>query len=291
MRYAWIRQHQDQYPVTVQCSVLEVSSSGYYDWRDRKPSAQQQTRQTLEQAVQRSHADSHAVYGYRKVHADLREQNLDCCAESTRRMMKKLGLSAQIRKAFVVTTDSNHAHPVAHNLLERDFTATAPNQKWLADITYIATREGWLYLAAVLDLYARRIVGWAMSEHIDEDLVTEALHMAIRQRCPGQGLLHHSDRGSQYAAQGYQKVLDQFGIVCSMSRRGDCWDNAAMERFFGSLKTEWVNGRVYPTRETAKQDLFKYIEWFYNGQRRHEALGYVSPVEFEARYFQEHQHA
>jgi transposase InsO family protein len=291
MKYAWIREHRDQYPVTVQCSVLQVSSSGYYDWHNRKPSAQQQTRQTLEQAVQRSHADSHAVYGYRKVHADLRGQNLNCCAETTRRMMKNLGISARIRKAFVVTTDSNHEYPVAHNLLERDFTATAPNQKWLADITYIATQEGWLYLAAVLDLYARRIVGWAMSEQIDEDLVTEALHMAIRHRCPGKGLLHHSDRGSQYAAQGYQKVLDQFGIVCSMSRRGDCWDNAAMERFFGSLKTEWVNGIVYPTRESGKQDLFKYIEWFYNGQRRHEALGYVTPNECESRYFQEHLHA
>ena len=191
----------------------------------------------------------------------------------------------------MVTTNSNHAHPVADNRLDRDFTAAAPNQKWLADITYIATQEGWLYLAAVLDLYARRIVGWAMSEHIDEGLVTEALHMAIRHRCPGQGLLHHSDRGSQYAAQGYRKVLDQFGIVCSMSRRGDCWDNAAMERFFCSLKTEWVNGSAYPSREAARQDLFKYIEWFYNGRRRHEALGYVSPAEFEARYFQEHLHA
>ena len=291
MKYAWIREHRKQYPVTVQCSVLEVAASGYYDGLNRTPSARQQTRRQWEQAVERSHADSHRVYGYRKVHADLQDQNLACCPETTRKIMKKLGLSARIRKAFVVTTDSNHPYAVAGNLLDRDFTATAPNQKWLADITYIPTQEGWLYLAAVLDLYARRVVGWAMSEHIDEDLVTEALHRAIRRRCPGQGLLHHSDRGSQYAAQGYQKVLDQFGIVCSMSRRGDCWDNAAMERFFGSLKTEWVNGDIYPSRESARQDLFKYIEWFYNGQRRHEALGYVSPVEFEARYFQEHQHA
>ena len=174
--------------------------------------------------------------------------------------------------------------PVADNLLDRNFTATAPNQKWLTDITYVPTREGWLYLATVLDVFSRRIVGWSMSERIDTELVKSALHMATTQRSPGPGLLHHSDRGVQYASDIYQQTLDELGIVCSMSRKGNCWDNAMMESFFGSVKTEWVYGKDYQTREEAKNDLFKYIEVFYNRQRRHASLGYLSPAEFERQY-------
>jgi putative transposase len=204
--------------------------------------------------------------------------------EIVRRVLRDVGLRSRTKRKFVVTTDSNHTQPVAENLLARDFTATAPNQKWLTDITYLATQEGWVYLAAVLDVFSRKIVGWSMSERIDTELVQSALQMATTQRSPEAGLLHHSDRGVQYTSESYQQTLEDLEMVCSMSLKGDCWDNAMMESFFGSLKTEWVYGKEYATREEAKQDMFKYIEMFYNRQRRHASLGYISPAEFERRY-------
>ena len=289
MKYAWIREHQKEFPVAVLCEVLEVSPSGYYAWRHRKPAGGQSRTHQLEQAVTVSYLQSHRVYGYRKVHQDLRLLSIAGCRETVRRVMKRLGFSAHIKPKYVVTTDSDHSFSVADNLLDRDFAATAPNQKWVADITYIPTLEGRLFLAAVLDLFSRRIVGWAMSEHIDESLVTSALQMAIRHRRPYPGLLHHSDRGSQYASDGYQEVLDQVGMVGSMSRKGNCWDNAVMERFFGSLKREWIQDKIYPTREDAKKDLFRYIEWFYNTQRRHATLDYQTPAAVEEQYRKEHQ--
>jgi len=236
------------------------------------------------QAAARSYFESHRIYGYRKVWEDLVELEIACCPETVRRALQELGLFSRTKRKFVVTTDSNHPYPIAENILERDFTATAPNQKWLTDITYILTREGWLYLAAVLDVYSRKIVGWSTSEWIDTELVKAALQMATTQRLPEPGLLHHSDQGSQYASDAYQQALEALEMVCSMSRQGDCWDNAMMESFFGSLKTEWVYNEDYQTREEAKQSLFKYIELFYNRKRRHAALGYVSPAEFERRY-------
>ena len=284
MRYQWIQDHQPHYPVSIMCHMLQVSSSGFYDWQDREPSAQQQRRDKIAQAAARSHFASHRIYGYRKVWEDLQEQKMTCCPETIRRVLRQLGLFSRTKRKFVATTDSNHSQPVAENLLDRDFTATAPNQKWLTDITYVPTRQGWLYLAAVLDVFSRRIVGWSMSERIDTELVKSALRMATAQRSPGPGLLHHSDRGVQYASEAYQWALDELEMVCSMSRKGNCWDNAMMESFFGSLKTEWVYGKDYQTREEAKNDLFIYIEVFYNRQRRHAALGYVSPADFERRY-------
>lgn len=288
MKYAWIREHQHAFPVAILCEVLEVRPSGYYAWLHRKPAVGTSRTQQMFQAVTVSYLQSNRVYGYRKVYKDLRELSIAGCSETVRRVMKRLGFSARIKRKYVVTTDSDHPFAVADNLLDRDFAAMAPNQKWVADITYIPTQEGWLYLAAVLDLFGRRIVGWAMSERIDETLVSSALQMALRHRRPQPGLLHHSDRGSQYASEGYQELLDQVGMVCSMSRKGNCWDNAVMERFFGSLKREWIKDKIYPTREDAK-DLFKYIEWFYNTQRRHATLDYQTPAAVEEQYRREHQ--
>lgn len=284
MRYQWIKKHRRFYPLVLMCRVLRVSAGGYYDWQSRKPSRQQQRRARIAQAAARAHFESHRIYGYRRVWEDLQEQHITCCRETVRRVLRQLGLFSRTKRKFVVTTDSQHSQPVADNLLNRDFTATAPNQKWLTDITYIPTKEGWLYLAAVLDVFSRKIVGWSMSERIDTELVKSALQMAVIQRAPEAGLLHHSDRGVQYASDAYQQSLAELEIVCSMSRKGDCWDNAMMESFFGSLKSEWVYGKDYQSPAEAKNDLFKYIEVFYNRQRRHSALGYISPAEFERRY-------
>ena len=284
MRYAWIRQHQSDYPVQVMCRVLEVGASGYYDWRDRSPSARTQRHQQIAQAAARSYFESHRIYGYRKVHQDLQAEGVPCGEDTVRQVLRENGLYSRIRRKFVRTTDSNHSAPIADNILNRDFSAERPNEKWVADITYIATAEGWLYLAAVMDLFSRRIVGWSMSEFIDAALATSALKMAVEQRGPDAGLLHHSDRGVQYASGDYQDILKEGQIVGSMSRKGNCWDNAVMENFFGSLKNEWVRDQVFATRQAAKESLFNYIEVFYNRQRRHASLGYLSPAAYEEQY-------
>ncbi len=284
MRYAWISEHRNDYPVTLMCRVLQVSVSGYYGRLNRKASAQQQRHDKIARAASTCYFQSHQIYGYRKVWQDLLEAGIICSDETVRRIMSELGLYSRVKRKFVVTTDSDHYEPIATNVLARDFNAEKPNQKWVADITYIATQEGWLYLAAVMDLYSRRIVGWSMSEHIDTALVESALDMATFQRRPDAGLMHHSDRGVQYASGNYQQKLKDLDIVCSMSRKGDCWDNAAMESFFGSLKTEWVYGKTYVNREIAENDLFNYIEVFYNRKRRHASLDYVNPAAFEQRY-------
>lgn len=285
MRYAWIQQQTPTYPVAVMCKVLAVSTSGYYDWRGREPSRRQQKRQQIAEAAQAAHHDNYGIYGYRKVHKDVVEDDkIDCCRETVRRVLREQGLCSRVKRRFVVTTDSSHARPVAENLLARDFAAAAPNEKWAADITYIGTDEGWLYLAAVMDLYSRRIVGWAMSETIDAALVCDALRMGLQTRQPGTGLVHHSDRGVQYVADSFVNLLDSHQITCSMSRKANCWDNAVMESFFGSLKTEWLADKSFATREAAQQDVFKYVEIFYNRKRRHASLGYVSPAAYEKLY-------
>ena len=284
MKYAWIKEHDKQFPIAVMSLVLQVSTSGYYAWLERQPSVQQQRHQYIAQAVGRSYFESERIYGYRKIHQDLLEANVVCCKETVRRIMREIGLYSRIKRKFVLTTDSEHDMVVAENLLGRDFISTSPNQKWVADITYIPTAQGWLYLAAVMDLYSRRIVGWSMSNRIDSELVVWAMHMAISQRKAVTGLLHHSDRGSQYCSEVFQELLDENKIVCSMSRKGNCWDNACMESFFGSLKTEWVGHKKYQTRQEAKDDIFKYIELFYNRRRRHASLGYLSPVAYEELY-------
>jgi transposase InsO family protein len=261
-----------------------VSRSGYYDWSRRKPSARQQRRARIAKAAEQFHLRSHRVYGYRKVHQDICAEapDLACHCETVRRVMREVGLRSRVKRRFVATTDSGHAKPVAENVLARDFNASGPDEKWSADITYISTREGWLYLAVVLDLWSRRVVGWSMSERIDTTLVQNAMSSALEGRCPTADLLHHSDRGVQYASDDFQRLLAQHGITCSMSRKGDCWDNAPTESFFGKLKAEWLQGTVFETGKAARQAVFEYIEMFYNRVRRHAALGYVSPAEFEA---------
>jgi transposase InsO family protein len=281
VKYAWIKEHDKEFPTAVLCKVLQVSDSGYYGRLKHTPSDARQRRQTIAQAAARFYFESERIYGYRKIYEDLREANIDCCMETVRRILHQIGLFSRVKRRFVHTTDSDHAMAVADNLLNRDFTAASPNQKWAADITYIPTKQGWLYLAAVMDLYSRRIIGWATSEHIDSALVLSAMKMALSQRRPHAGLLHHSDRGSQYASDNFQDLLDDNGIVCSMSRKGDCWDNACMESFFGSLKMEWVRDKNYSSFEEAKKDIFKYVETFYNSRRRHASLGYLSPAAYE----------
>jgi putative transposase len=284
VRYAWIDQQRDSYPVGVLCRVLQVARSGYYAWRRRTPSPSAQWRQQIGQAARQSHRDSHGTYGYRRVHRDLIEDyHIACGRETVRRIMADLGLCGRPKRRFIRTTDSDHDEPVAANRLERDFTATGPDQKWLADITYIRLVEGWLYLAVILDCFSRRIVGWSLSRHIDAALVCQALEMALLKRCPQDALVHHSDRGVQYASQQLRDLLRREGVTMSMSRKGDPWDNAMMESFFGSLKTEWIDG-PYATEEEARLAVFKYIEMFYNPARRHSALGYLSPAEYERRY-------
>jgi transposase InsO family protein len=291
VKYAWIREHRDSYPVTVLCHVLDVSTSGYYAWRCGPPSPRQQRRQAIAEAAQRAYEKSRGVYGYRKVHDDLEEQQVACCRETVRKVLGEKGLFSRTKRKFVATTDSDHTQPVAPNRLERDFQATAPNQKWAADLTYIPTREGWLYLAVVLDLFSRRIVGWSLSASLEATLVLDALGMALRRRVVSAELVHHSDRGSQYASQHYQELLAAHGITCSMSRRANCWDNAPVESFFGKLKVEWVHGADYRSRHEASLHVFEYIECFYNRQRKHAALGYLSPAAFEQLYQQSfHQH-
>jgi len=281
VKYAWIKKHTRLFSVAVMCRVLKASTSGYYDSSKRLACQQLLRRKNIAQAAIHSYFESNRIYGYRKVYQDLQEENIVCCQETVRRIMRRIGLYSRIKRKFVVTTDSNHTLKVAENLLGRDFTAKAPNRKWAADITYIPTKKGWFYLAVVMDLFSRRIVGWAMSENIDSKLVQSAMKMAILHRDPDKGLIHHSDRGVQYAAQDFQDLLDDNKVVCSMSRKGNCWDNACVESFFGSLKNEWVKGKIYETHEDGEKDIFKYIEVFYNRKRRHASLGYVSPVVYE----------
>lgn len=282
MKYAWIRAHRHEFPITVMCRVLKVSASGFYHWRNRKPSARQVRHESLSEAIEDSHVDSNKVYGYRKVYEDLLETfGNSCCEATVRTIMKKKGLRGKRTRKFIITTDSNHAMPVAENILNREFDAQRPNEKWVADITYIPTYEGWSYLATVMDLCGRRVVGWATSKRIDTALISEALHQAIRKRQPGPGLLHHSDRGSQYASKEYQNTLNLFKMKCSMSRKGNYWDNACMERFFSSLKSEWICDTVYKNHQEATTAIFEYIETFYNPKRRHAALGYKTPIQYE----------
>jgi putative transposase len=281
MPFRFIDAHQDQWPVRLLCETLEVSPAGYYAWRQRPPSARQQKHDALVVQIRAIHAEVKARYGSPRVHAELAARGHDCCVNTVARLMHDHGIAAKTARKFRCTTDSNHDLPVADNLLDRQFNPSGANETWVADITYIPTREGWLYLAAVEDLYSRRVVGWSMADHMESRLVVDALEMAVQRRLPGEGLLAHSDRGSQYASEHYQLLLGKHGITCSMSRRADCWDNAPMESFFATLKKELVHGADFATRAGARATIFEYSEVFYNGQRRHSSLGYVSPVEYE----------
>lgn len=262
--------------------VLKVSSSGYYAWTKRGPSNRQLREVRLTDSIKKYHARSRQIYGYRKVHEDLvQEEGQNCSDELVRRIMRKNGLRSKVKRKFIATTDSGHSYSIAPNRLNRNFRARERNRKWVGDITYIRTQEGWLYLSIIQDLYSRKIVGWSMSEKINSTLVCDALKMALQSRRPGLELLFHSDRGVQYAAEQYQELLVRNKVLCSMSRKGDCWDNACAENFFSRLKSEHVQDQIYATRHEARQDVFWYIEVFYNRSRRHAALGYVSPVDFE----------
>jgi transposase InsO family protein len=280
--FRFIDTHKGRWPVRLLCATLEVSPAGYYAWRQRPRSAQEQRHDLLLVQIRAIHAEVKARYGSPRMHAELVARGYPCCVNTVAKLMREHGIVARSARKFrVTTTDSNHDLPVADNLLGRRFHPSEANEVWLGDITYIPTHEGWLYLAAVEDLYARRIVGWSMAEHLESRLVVDALEMAVQRRLPGAGLLGHSDRGSQYASEHYQRLLARHGIVCSMSRKADCWDNAPMESFFASLKKELVHGAGFATRAEARAALFEYIEVFYNNQRRHSSLGYVSPAEYE----------
>ena len=281
MTFAFIDDHKGQWPVRVMCDTLDVSTAGYYSWRERPPSFAQQRRDALVVLIRGVHADVKGRYGSPRVHAELVARGQGCCLNTVAKLMHDQDIRAKTARKFRCTTDSNHDLPVADNLLDRQFDPESPNQAWVADITYIPTREGWLYLAAVEDLYSRRVVGWSMAAHLESRLVVDALELAVQRRLPGEGLLAHSDRGSQYASEHYQRLLAKHGIACSMSRRADCWDNAPMESFFASLKKELVHGADFATRTEARAAIVEYIEVFYNNQRRHSSLGYVSPAEYE----------
>lgn len=284
MKFRFIRRHVGQYPVTVMCRVLGVSRSGYYAWRRRPESRRSREDRRLQAKIRTIHRKNHRVYGSPRIHRELRSQGIRCGRKRVARLMREAGLRARQKRRFKATTDSKHSHPVAANLLEQQFEVVKPDTVWLGDITYIWTREGWLYLAAVMDLASRRIVGWAMGNRITSDLTLNALNMAIRQRRPSPGLIHHTDRGSQYACKAYRTALDSHGIVASMSRRGNCYDNAPMESFFHSLKVELIYGRRFRTRGEAQSAIFRYIEVFYNRQRLHSSLGYQSPSRWEQRH-------
>ena len=282
MTYRFIDAHKDQWPVRLLCETLEVSPAGYYAWRQRPPSAQEQRQDSLLVEIRAIHTEVQARYGSPRMHAELVARGHACCVNTVAKLMRDNDIKAKTARKFRVrTTDSDHDLPVADNLLDRQFNPSGANEAWVADITYIPTREGWLYLAAVEDLYARRVVGWAMAEHRDSRLVVDALEMAVQRRLPSEGLLAHSDRGSQYASEHYQLLLARHGIACSMSRKADCWDNAPMESFFASLKKELIHGADFATRAEARVAIVEYIEVFYNSKRRHSSLGYVSPAEYE----------
>jgi putative transposase len=284
MSFRFIEDHRDTYPVRLMCAVLEVSPAGYYAWRDRPPSRRTKSNATLLAAIRQAHRDSCGRYGSPRIHAVLRAQGRGASRGRIERMMRRHGIRAiMAAPRRVRTTDSRHDQPIAPNLIARDFTAEAPNRVWLADITYIPTAEGWLYLAAVMDLFNRKIVGWAMRDHMQVELASAALTMAIRQQRPQAGLIHHSDRGVQYAACDYRTALSAAGIVGSMSRKADCYDNAPMESFFHTLKTELVHHRSYKTRAEAQRDIFAFIEGFYNRTRLHSAIGYIAPIEMQLK--------
>jgi putative transposase len=286
VKYAWIREQGDLFPVTVMCDVLKVSTSGYYDSLDRPPSKRTLRHERIKQSVACVHAESHGTYGSIKVTDQLekRDHLETACRNTVAAAMREMGLKSKVCKTFrPTTTQADPTKQPAENTLDRDFTAASPNRKWVTDITYLWTAEGWVYLAVVLDLFSRKVVGWSISESLATPLVSDALRQAIENRRPdGKQLLHHSDRGCQYTSDAYQRTLKTLGITCSMSRRGDCYDNAVMERFFWSLKYEWTNHDEYGNLQDARLSVFKYIETFYNSVRTHQTLGYLSPDQYEA---------
>jgi putative transposase len=279
--FAWIEERRAEYPVAALCRVLGVSRSGFYARAQRPPSGTTTRREALAAHIREVHAEMKGRYGSPRLAVELNARGVTCCVNTVAKVMAAHGIRAKAAKRLVRTTDSNHRLPVAENVLDRDFSPTSPNAAWGADITYIPTLEGWLFLALVVDLFSRRIVGWAMAATMTSRLVVDALDMAASRRRTTAGVVAHSDRGSQYASDHYQAELRRRGMVCSMSGVGQCWDNAVVESTFGSLKRELVHHERYATREEARASVFEYIEVFYNRVRRHSTLGYVAPAEYE----------
>lgn len=280
MRFAFIAKHRGIWPVAWMCGALGVSRSGFHAWLTRAPSQRDRDDEVIGARIKSSHVGSYRTYGARRVWHDLLAEGISCGLHRVERLMRQQGLRARPRRRGL-PKDQGERSVVAGNLLDRQFTADRPNQKWIADFTYIWTAEGWLYVAAVIDLFSRRVVGWSMSDTMTAQLVTDALIMAIWRRGKPDALLHHSDQGSQYTSEQFQRLMSDNGVTCSMSRSGNVWDNAAMESFFSSLKTERIGKKVYRTRAQAKADVFDYVECFYNPTRRHSTLGYISPIDFE----------
>ncbi len=285
MRYDFIRRQRKAYPVTLLCQVMKVSRSGFYQHVRTEPKTISKEQFALESATKELFRKSKKTYGARRISDGLKKQGFSVGRYQAGSLMRRLELRVESRRRFKVTTDSNHNHPVAPNHLNREFQVDTPDTVWASDITYIWTCQGWLYLAVVLDLFSRKVVGWSLQATMTAELVKDALAMAVGHRHPPPGLLHHSDRGSQYASEAYRLELEKYGMTASMSRKGNCWDNAVVERFFRSLKTELTDHTLYLTRAEARRDIIDYIEMFYNSNRLHSYLGYQSPAEFEEQYW------
>jgi transposase InsO family protein len=283
MKYHFIEEHKHEFPIVVMCGVLAVSESGFYAWRKRPTCQRKREDAHLKQEIRQVFEEHLGRYGAPRIYRELSDEGVSCSRKRVARLMREEEIAAKRKHHRVVTTKRDETHPVARNLLNREFTASAPNKKWVTDITYIPTKQGWLYLAVMLDLYSRMVVGWSMSGNCDEKLVEHALEQALARRRPAAGLLHHSDRGSQYTSYAYQAYLQKYGIQPSMSRKGNCWDNSVMESFFGTLKDECIGETLYTSHDEARLALFTYIEVYYNRVRRHSTLGYVSPLQYEKR--------
>ena len=285
MKYAQIDALRPSHPIASMCRVLEVSESGYHAWRRRPPSVRAQENARLETEIKAAHQRTRETYGPARLRSDLADYGVKASIYRIKRIRSKLGLRCKQKRKFKATTDSKHELPLAPNWLDRQFAVAAPNRAWVTDITYIATDEGWLYLAGVKDLFNGELVGYTMAERMTKQLVMQALFRAVSTKRPAKGLIHHSDRGSQYCSHAYQKMLRQFGMQASMSRKGNCWDNAPMESFWGSLKNELIHHQRYATREQAKREITEYIEIFYNRIRKQARLGYLSPAKFTQQYY------
>ena len=285
MKYARIDELRQQHPVAAMCRVLEVSESGYHAWRQRPPSARTQENLRLETEIKAAHQRTRETYGPQRLQSDLADHGIPASVYRIKRIRRRLGLRCKQKRKFKATTNSSHTLPLAPNLLDRQFAVATPNCAWVTDITYVATDEGWLYLAGIKDLFNGELVGYAMSDRMTTTLVSQALFRAVAAKRPAKGLIHHSDRGSQYCSHAYRKQLQQFGMQASMSRKGDCWDNAPMESFWGSLKNELVHHRRFTTREQATREITEYIEIFYNRIRKQARLGYLSPAAFSQQYY------
>lgn len=278
-----IKQNQKQFPVRLMCRILLVSPSGFYDWRDRPASKCEQKNIKLADEIKKSFDEQKSRAGAKRITLRLREKGVKVGRHRVARIMRKNGWRAKAAKKYKATTNSNHKLPVASNLLQQNFNALKPNEKWVSDITYIWTNEGWLYLAAVMDLYSRKLIGWALSDRMTAILTIDALQMALWRRKMPKDVIVHSDRGVQYCSNAYQQIMSKYGLICSMSKRGDCYDNAAMESWNHSFKVEAIHGEKFLTRDDAKRHVFEYIEVYYNRSRLHSKLGYLSPEGFEAK--------